>query len=124
MLDNDQFAGATGLATFSAISMNWYDTSQVTTGGCPVTTLDQVFVENYNGTSGDNFQVFYTQQAATFIVPQEIPNTIGSYTVTGAPVAGLTNAQAWAQYGIAIAGAVAPADATTMSNINGLVVPT
>jgi hypothetical protein len=41
--------------------------------------------------------------------------------VTGPPVAGLTNAQAWAQYGLATSGEVAPADATQRDLIVGLV---
>jgi hypothetical protein len=43
--------------------------------------------------------------------------------VDGAPEAGLTNAQTWAQYGIAVAGAVAPATAGNMILIIGLVNP-
>lgn len=75
---------------------------------------DEVKVSNYNGVAGDNFQVFYREQAPNFIVPQS------SDGVTGAPVAGLTNAQLWAQHGIAIAGAVAPC-ATTRAGIQGFV---
>jgi hypothetical protein len=81
---------------------------------------DAVYVTNYNGIAGDNFQVFYMQQAAGFIVPQ---STSDNYTTIGSPEAGLTNAQTWAKYGIAIAGAVAPSTATTMSGIVGLVQP-
>ena len=75
---------------------------------------DEVFVENYNGT-GVNYQVFYTQQAANYVVPQT-----GGFIVVGSPVAGLTNQQNWDQYGIAIAGAVAPADAISVAGIQGL----
>ena len=79
---------------------------------------DTIQVQNYNQVQGDNFQVFWTEQAANFIVPQTSSNGIG------APVAGLTNAQAWAQYGIAIAGAVAPSTATASDPlINGLILP-
>jgi hypothetical protein len=41
----------------------------------------------------------------------------------GTPEPGLTNAQAWAKYGIAVAGAVAPAGAAPTSRIWGLVAP-
>jgi hypothetical protein len=38
-------------------------------------------------------------------------------------VAGLTNQQCWNEYGMAIAGAVAPATATTRKEIFGLISP-
>ena len=38
--------------------------------------------------------------------------------LAGAPVAGLTNSQLWSQYGMAIAGAIAPCQ-TTMAGIQG-----
>jgi hypothetical protein len=41
--------------------------------------------------------------------------------VIGSPVAGLTNAQNWAQFGLAMAGAVAPGDATPRAGFDGLV---
>jgi PKD repeat protein len=123
-IDNVQFAQPAGVSTFTTINMCWYAPNQIGSGaGCAVTLLDQVFVHNYNGVSGANFQLFYTQQAATYVVPQTIINPDGSVQVAGAPVAGLTNAQAWAKYGVAVAGAVAPSDATTMNNIDGLLKP-
>lgn len=83
---------------------------------------DQLFVTNYNRVLGDSFQVFYNEQAANFVVPQTIFGGNPPYVVQlGSPVAGLTNAQAWAQYGIAIGGAVAPATGTTRPGIVGLV---
>jgi hypothetical protein len=78
---------------------------------------DTVYVYDYNQIAGDNFQVYYTQQQADFIVPQTNGWLIGS------PDAGLTNAQNWAKYHIAIAGAVAPSTATTDKDINGLIQP-
>jgi PKD repeat protein len=78
---------------------------------------DVVEVYNYNRVAGDNFRVWYNQQRADFIVPQSDQGSIG------APVAGLTNAQTWSRYGIAIAGEVAPASATTRTGISGLVTP-
>ena len=44
--------------------------------------------------------------------------------VIGAPVAGLTNQQAWNIYGIAIAGAVAPCSTTRADFVNAFVCPT
>ncbi len=122
LLNNDTFGLLKGLPwdvgqTENAIVMAYHDGSG--NGGYENWTVsDQVFVTNYNGVSGDNFQVFYTQQAANFVLPQ----TQGTKEI-GSPVAGLTNAQAWAQYGIALAGEVAPSSATTMAGIDGLVLP-
>jgi hypothetical protein len=123
VIDNCQFVAPLAGQPFTAIWMNWFNAGQVNSGTVNIIQLDQVLVYNYDGVSGDNFQVFYTQQAASYIVPQSVLNSDGTAAVLGAPVAGLTNAQAWAQYGIAIAGAVAPSDATTMNNITGLVAP-
>jgi len=93
---------------------------------------DQAFVYSYNQNPNDNFQVFYTQQAADFVVP----TTTGSppLPLIGAPVGdvGLTNAQLVAKYPngttiegqfyatIAVAGAIAPAATTTRPEIVGL----
>ena len=123
VFDDVQFVQPSALSTFTAIDMVWFTAASLTTSTCAVTTLDQVFVENYDGVSGDDFQVFYTQQAANFVVPQTILNSDGTTRLAGAPVAGLTNAQAWAEYGVAVAGEVAPSDAGTMDNIVGLVAP-
>ncbi len=87
------------------------------------TKVDRLFVYDYNGQSGNNFQVFYNGQAAIAILPQDILNADGSKQVAGAPTAGLTNAAAWATFGIAIAGAVAPVSATHLDYIVGLVEP-
>ncbi len=121
VLDNDQFVAPLASPSFTAIFMDWFNSSQLVSGGVNLMQLDQVLVYNYNGVSGDNFQVFYTQQAANFVVPQSVLNSDGTPSVLGAPVSGLTNAQTLATYGIAIAGAVAPSNATTTNNITGLV---
>jgi hypothetical protein len=82
---------------------------------------DRVFVYDHNGVAGNNFRVYYTSQAPDAIVPQTAIGEWDNEVITGAPIAGLTNSQSWAQYGIAVAGEVAPADATTMNRVNGLV---
>jgi hypothetical protein len=84
---------------------------------------DQLLVYNYNGVAGDNFQAYYAGQAANAIVPQTVYNSDGTKEVIGAPQANLTNTQTWAQYDLAVAGAVAPANATTRNGVQGLVVP-
>ena len=75
---------------------------------------DTVFVQDYNGVTGDNFRVFYNEQAPSFIMPPSSGNLVAS------PQAGLTNQQLWNQYGIALAGELAT-NTTTRSGIKGLV---
>jgi PKD repeat protein len=91
-------------------------------GNTNMLELDQVFVYNYNGIAGNNFQVYYNAQAANAVVMQTTVNSDGSPANLASPLNGLTNAQLWAQYGIAVAGGVAPTNATTESDIFGLVV--
>lgn len=88
-----------------------------------VTRRDEIFVQDFNGVAGDNFQVFYTQQAPTFVVPVSLFNGDGSRRVIGAPVAGLTNQQAWLQYQVAVAGAVASCSTTRNNITNGYACP-
>ncbi len=119
LIQNDRFANVknakiSGL-TQSFIDMN-YQTVTNLGGGTDLTEKDQVQVQNFNDVVGDNFNLFYLQQAANFIVPET--NAIPG--LQGAPVAGLTNQQTWTKYHLAIAGAVAPTN-TTMANIVGVV---
>ncbi|HEV3021485.1 MAG TPA: G8 domain-containing protein [Pirellulales bacterium] len=81
---------------------------------------ETVIVTDFNGVAGDDFQVYYTQQAASFVLPQSTYRN-GSIFLVGAPVAGLTNAQALSQYGVCAAGQIAPASAHTRAAIIGLV---
>jgi hypothetical protein len=119
ILQNDTFAALPG-QPLAAIVMDYETSGLGTAAACNLIQTDQVFVYNYNGVTGDNFQVYYNQQAASFIVPQT--NSLYQGLI-GSPAAGLTNQQNWNTYGIAIAGAVAPSNATTRSGIVGLVVP-
>jgi hypothetical protein len=118
VIDNVQFAAPLASSLLVAIDMSYSTQEQ---GPANLIQLDQVFVYNYDQVSGYNFQVYYTQQSATFIVPQTTYNADQSIRQNGAPVAGLTNTQTWAQYGIAIAGAVAPSSATTLDGVDGLI---
>ncbi len=84
--------------------------------------LDVLRVYSYNGVAGDNFQAYYMQQTADAILPPTVMQ--GDYYVRlGSPETGLTNAENWATYGIAFAGAIAPSTATTRDAIDGLVNP-
>jgi hypothetical protein len=97
--------------------LNAYDIAMGFTdhnGSANFIVSDTVFVYDYNGVADDDFQVFYNEQAPTFVVP------VSSGNLVGAPVAGLTNAEAWNLHGIAIAGAVATG-ASARQKIDGLV---
>src|SRR5262249_46072987 len=83
-----------------------------------------VQVYDYNGAPGDDFRLYFNEQRPGFVVPYtgDIQADPG-YARLGAPVRGLTNEQCWQGYRLAIAGAVAPADAGTRTGIDGLIGP-
>jgi hypothetical protein len=89
-------------------------------GAVSLIQTDQLFVYDYNGVAGDDFQVYYQGQSSSSTVPQTTLNSDGTPLVQAAPQGGLTNQQTWSTYGIAIAGEVAPTSATR-ADINGLV---
>ncbi len=95
---------------FSGENINWTQTSIVR-------------VYDYNQVPGDDFQVFYREQAASYLLPQtSISLLTHGNGVIGVPAANVTNDDAWRMYNIATAGAVAPAAAaSTHPEINGLV---
>ncbi len=79
---------------------------------------DTLKVYDFNGVAGDNFQVFYAEQHPDFVLPQTGEMGIG------APVAGLTNRQAFAQYTIALAGSIAPCfDTVSHPSVFGFTCP-
>lgn len=71
-------------------------------------------VENDNGVAGATFEIFDRLQAPNAVVPD---------SGIGSPEPGLTNAQTWAKYHVAVAGAVAPCD-TVRPNVYGFACPT
>lgn len=88
-----------------------YDLQQ---GAAWLVTPDETRVTAYNGLAGDDFKVYYLEQAGSFVVPQ----TAGQ--LNGSPDAGLTNDQNWLKNHLAIAGAVAPCS-TIRTAIKGFV---
>jgi hypothetical protein len=102
--------GNTGGWVQDSIIMN-YQTAHHNTN---LIVKDVVQVVDFNQVSGQNFQVFYSQQAPSYVMPQSAGELLG------APVAGFTNQQTWATYGIAIGGALAPCS-TTRSDVAGFV---
>lgn len=81
-------------------------------------TRNAIKVYDYNGVPGDDFEVYSWEQAPDFIMPQNVrspffdENPNCTWRLFASPDAGLTNAQNWAQHGIAINGAVAPCSDT------------
>ena len=59
---------------------------------------DEVIVTDYNGVRGDDFRVFYAEQAPAFVIP-------ATAAQSSEP---LTNADSWTRYHRAIGGAVSP----------------
>jgi hypothetical protein len=80
---------------------------------------DTCMVEDWQGVKGDNFQLFYVEQAGTFVPPATIPNKVyPGPKVVASPEAGLSNTALWAKYKIAVGGQVAPCS-TTRPNVKG-----
>ncbi len=106
-----------------SIEMNYF----IGNGKANLILADEVFVYDYQGVSGRNFRVYYREQAPSFILPQTSYDTQYSpplLIIRGSPVAGLTNQQNWAQYGVAFAGSVSPTvDDTTHPEIDGFTIP-
>lgn len=80
--------------------------------------VDSLKIYNFNQVPDDDYEIFFTQQASTFVVPQTIidgPNT----SLKGSPDAGLTNQQNWDTYGIAIGGKIASCTTTNSTITDG-----
>lgn len=94
--------------------------------GTDYTQRSIVKVYSYNQVAGDDFQVFYREQASSNIMPRTSSELLSgsSMSTIGAPAAGLTNAQSWASYNLATGGGLLPAGASaSRSTINGLIAP-
>jgi hypothetical protein len=92
-----------------------------TSGQTNVVAKNDVFIENYNGTSS-SFQWFPPGAAASAILPQHAPAgcTPGtSCSRVGSPVAGETNAQAWAARKLTFWGVPICASPQTSSAFDG-----
>ena len=98
---------------------------RLTSDNPDLTKFSTVRVYSYNGVQGDDFEVFYREQVSQFVMPQTSQIGLSGLveTTIGSPQAGLTNAQNWSTFGIAVAGGVAPASAAPRADINGLTAP-
>lgn len=117
IIDNVKASGIPG-KEHKFISMNYeYGTSRTSN----LMMLDEVFVRNYKGITGLDFQVYYKQQLADFVPPPSIYSMYGAYPMNVAsPEAGLTNQELMQKHGEAVAGAVAPCS-DAMAEIGGIV---
>jgi hypothetical protein len=84
---------------------------------------DEMLLFGYNRDPSLNYQLMFHEQDANWILPQTTFNSDGSVWEVGSPVAGLTNAQNWATYGIAMGGMVAPANSAIIPDFGALEVP-
>lgn len=84
-------------------------------------TPDIVYSYAHNGDQALNLRVYYAEQRPDRVLEQTHVKSDGVVDLWACPVAGLTNAQAWAQYGVAFAGAVLPLAAVTRPGIVGFV---
>lgn len=107
---------------FVAVTRSFPLLSQLANRTQNIVVLDEVIVEKYQG-ADDNFKVYYQEQLPDYVVPQTIKNPkYPGNVMVGAPEPGLTNAQLWEKYGLAIGGEIAPC-ATVRPNIVGLACP-
>jgi hypothetical protein len=113
-----------------------YGTYASATSRVNLRVKDEVTVIDFNGTPGDNFSLFYAEQASDEVMPISTGSGGSPSFLTACPEAGLTNAQAYVAYnqdgtakvggalsdptGCCIGGVIAPAGATTRAGINGL----
>jgi hypothetical protein len=82
-------------------------------------TINDVFVLNFNGVLGDNFQLFFAEQADDYI-PKNLTDGNPRRTT---PEPGLTNEQLESKYGWRFGGRGIPEGATQRAGITGWVAP-
>ncbi len=86
-----------------------------------------VKVYQYQGNPASNFRVYFDGAAQTAIVPKTVDyiyNGAPAGIITNAsPEAGLTAAQLWAKYGVAVGGAAAPSNAAKQDGFIGVTAP-
>ncbi len=69
-----------------------------TQGAVWLTQIDELRIYDYNGVPGDDFQVFYDDQASAYVMPDRELNSDGTIQFYGSPVHEATNAYLWAHY--------------------------
>lgn len=86
--------------------------SMTYTGNIPNTVLnlavkDEFLITDYNQVFGQNFTVFYKEQAPSFVLPVSTFNANGTTRMVACPVGGLTNQQCHDQFNVSLGGALA-----------------
>jgi hypothetical protein len=97
--------------------------------------LSRTLVYDFDKELGNNFEVYWGGQAPDAVTPSQFEPDMPAVYPTTCPTLGLTNQQCWDQYGVALAGAIAPCQArdgdnceaaaarAAALNIQGLVFP-
>lgn len=73
-----------------------------------LTVADNVFVCDFNGTAGENYQVFYYEQRPDFILSQSRVNGDGTEGLTACRAGSMSNTECFQREGRAAAGSIAP----------------
>jgi len=110
---NIQFANVPGVSNYAGQAHIFRHFILTEGPNLNIIVSDRAVVESFNGNSTDNFEVFASAQAPSFVIPS---------TELTTSIAGMTNQQAWNQAKLAISGAVAPCSATRLG-IEGFVCP-
>lgn len=118
LIENVRFDGWPG-RTRTDVARDYSDGSHAN-----LRTLNRVLVYDYNGTPGDNFQLFLPEQDPNFIMAQTAfdPQFPEVFIRLGSPDAGRTNADNLARYGITTSGELATCS-TTRPLIAGFACP-
>lgn len=91
-------------------------------GNSNLTQLDELRVTDYQQLVGQNFDVFYTQQAPLFVMPATTFTSGGDTLLKACPAANLTNQQCRTQFGVSIAGEITTCS-VTRPEITGFTCP-
>lgn len=88
------------------------------------TSLSRFFVWNYNKQPGDNFEMFFYEQAPGYVMEErKYPlNAEDAHPYDNCPTIGLTNQQCWEQHRVAMLRKVATCEDTYRSEIRGFTV--
>ncbi|WP_169978984.1 PKD domain-containing protein [Tautonia rosea] len=116
IIDNVKFTPVNNL--YVGLSSQYDIFTKISLDGRPGRNLiqrDEIFVHNYNGVMGDNYQVYYEEQRADYVVPKSEGEILAS------PEEGLTNQENWERYGIAMGGGIAPNSVVRKNRVKGLV---
>ncbi|HNP25994.1 MAG TPA: G8 domain-containing protein [Nitrosomonas sp.] len=89
------------------------------------TNLSRFFIWNYNKQQGDNFEMFFYEQAPGYVMEERrYPlDAEHPHPYDNCPTVGLTNQQCWDQHGVAMLRKIATCEDTYRSEIQGFTCP-